>query len=104
MKSTYHQRGRRLVNLHLSEKYSLPLLIYVYLIIIFKILCRLEAFSSALGKYSHAQHIEQMPIVDIEGVVNSGVAEPYSASEIMSLLKVRFELQLDQSSAQVLAY
>ncbi|XP_075523240.1 DNA replication licensing factor MCM3 homolog 2 [Primulina tabacum] len=52
---------------------------------------RLEAFSSALGKYRHAQHIEQMPIADIEGVVNSGAAKPYSASEIMSLLKIMEE-------------
>ncbi|XP_073302302.1 DNA replication licensing factor MCM3 homolog 2-like isoform X2 [Primulina huaijiensis] len=61
---------------------------------------RLEAFSSGLGKYRHAQNVEQMSsiadiegvvkmsLADIEGVVNSGAAEPYSASEIMSHLKI----------------
>ncbi|XP_073302301.1 DNA replication licensing factor MCM3 homolog 2-like isoform X1 [Primulina huaijiensis] len=49
---------------------------------------RLEAFSSGLGKYRHAQNVEQMSsIADIEGVVKIGAAEPYSASEIMSHLK-----------------
>ncbi|KZV58263.1 hypothetical protein F511_01114 [Dorcoceras hygrometricum] len=52
---------------------------------------RLEAFSSALGKYRHAQHIEQMPIADIDGVVNSGTADRYLASEIMSHLKIMEE-------------
>ncbi|XP_073302303.1 DNA replication licensing factor MCM3 homolog 2-like isoform X3 [Primulina huaijiensis] len=50
---------------------------------------RLEAFSSGLGKYRHAQNVEQMSsIADIEGVVKIGAAEPYSASEIMSHLKI----------------
>ncbi|KAG8385313.1 hypothetical protein BUALT_Bualt03G0029800 [Buddleja alternifolia] len=52
---------------------------------------RLEAFSAALGRYRHAQHVEQMPIADIEGVVNGGAAVPYTASEIMSLLEIMHE-------------
>ncbi|KAL7142515.1 hypothetical protein ABFS83_08G128400 [Erythranthe nasuta] len=49
---------------------------------------RLETFSAALGKYRHAQHVDQMSIPDIEGVVNTGAAAPYSATEIMSLLEI----------------
>ncbi|KAL0310555.1 UNVERIFIED_CONTAM: DNA replication licensing factor MCM32 [Sesamum angustifolium] len=52
---------------------------------------RLEAFSAALGRYRHAQHVEQMPISDIEGVVNSAAAVPYSSTEIMSLLEMMHE-------------
>ncbi|KAG8365611.1 hypothetical protein BUALT_Bualt18G0123800 [Buddleja alternifolia] len=52
---------------------------------------RLESFSAALGRYRHAQHVEQMSIADIEGVVNSGGAVPYSAPEIMSLLEIMHE-------------
>ncbi|KAG6387093.1 hypothetical protein SASPL_152276 [Salvia splendens] len=48
---------------------------------------RLDAFSTALGRYRHAQHVEQMSIADIDGVVNSGAGAPYSAAEIMSLLE-----------------
>ncbi|CAA0832924.1 DNA replication licensing factor MCM3 [Striga hermonthica] len=52
---------------------------------------RLDAFSAALGRYRHTQHVDQMPIADIEGVVNSGSAVPYTAAEIMSLLEVMHE-------------
>ncbi|GFP94919.1 DNA replication licensing factor mcm3 homolog 2 [Phtheirospermum japonicum] len=53
---------------------------------------RLDAFSTALGRYRHAQHIEsKMAIADIEGAVNTGAAAPYSASEIMSLLEIMQE-------------
>lgn len=58
---------------------------------------RLDAFSAALGKYRHAQHVEQMSIADIEGVVNSGAGAPYSAAEIMSLL----EMMQDKSSLMI---
>ncbi|KAL1567464.1 DNA replication licensing factor MCM3 2 [Salvia divinorum] len=49
---------------------------------------RLDAFIAALGRYRHAQHVEQMSIADIDGVVNSGAGAPYSAAEIMSLLEI----------------
>ncbi|CAI9760112.1 unnamed protein product [Fraxinus pennsylvanica] len=52
---------------------------------------RLEAFKATLGRYRHAQHIEQMSIADIEGVVNRGEPVPYSAAEIMSLLEIMHE-------------
>ncbi|KAG6420553.1 hypothetical protein SASPL_117085 [Salvia splendens] len=49
---------------------------------------RLDAFSAALGRYRHAQHVEQMSIADIEGVVNTGAGAPYSAAEVMALLEI----------------
>ncbi|KAL0300596.1 UNVERIFIED_CONTAM: DNA replication licensing factor MCM32 [Sesamum radiatum] len=52
---------------------------------------RLETFSAAIGRYRHAQHVEQMPISEIEGVVNSAAAVPYSSTEIMSLLEMMHE-------------
>lgn len=52
--------------------------------------CRLEAFSAALGRYRHAQHVEQISVADIEGVVNSGASVPFSTAEIMTLLEVIF--------------
>ncbi|KAL3624813.1 DNA replication licensing factor MCM3 2 [Castilleja foliolosa] len=53
---------------------------------------RLDTFSTALGRYRHAQHIEnKMAIADIEGAVNTGAAVPYSATEIMSLLEMMQE-------------
>ncbi|KAH6765243.1 Minichromosome maintenance family protein [Perilla frutescens var. frutescens] len=52
---------------------------------------RFDAFSAALGKHRHAQHLEQMPIADIEVVVNSGAGAPYSAAEIMALLEIMHE-------------
>ncbi|CAI9087943.1 OLC1v1022151C1 [Oldenlandia corymbosa var. corymbosa] len=49
---------------------------------------RLEAFRAALGKHRHTQHVEQMTVAEIEGVVNTGVSVPYSNAEIMSLLEI----------------
>ncbi|XP_027087801.1 DNA replication licensing factor MCM3 homolog 2 [Coffea eugenioides] len=49
---------------------------------------RLEAFSAALGRYRHAQHVEQISVADIEGVVNSGASVPFSTAEIMTLLEM----------------
>ncbi|KAK4488175.1 hypothetical protein RD792_003918 [Penstemon davidsonii] len=51
----------------------------------------LSSKSAALGRYRHAQHVEQMSIADIGGVVNTGVAIPFSESEIMSLLEIMHE-------------
>ncbi|CAH9141503.1 unnamed protein product [Cuscuta epithymum] len=55
---------------------------------------RLEAFSSVLGRHRHAHHLEQMSIADVGGVVNNGIALPYSNSEIMSILKIMQEKDL----------
>lgn len=52
---------------------------------------RLNAFGAALGRYRHAQHVEQMPIAEISAVVNSGSDAPYSDSEIMALLEMMHE-------------
>lgn len=54
--------------------------------------CRLEAFSAALGKHRHSQHVEQISVADIEGVVNIGAPVPYSKAEILTLLEVIFLL------------
>lgn len=56
--------------------------------VFFGLVNRVEAFSSVLGRHRHAHHLEQMPIADIGGVVNTGAALPYSSTEIMSILKV----------------
>ncbi|KAL3520205.1 hypothetical protein ACH5RR_018354 [Cinchona calisaya] len=49
---------------------------------------RLEAFSAALGRHRHTQHLEQISVADIEGVVNNGASVPYSDVEIMTLLEI----------------
>lgn len=49
---------------------------------------RLEAFSAALGRHRHAQHVEQISVADVQGVVNSGASVPYSNAEIMTLLEM----------------
>lgn len=48
---------------------------------------RLEAFSGALGRHRHAQHVEQLSIDEIGVIVNTGASVPYSSPEIMSLLQ-----------------
>ncbi|KAM7500663.1 hypothetical protein LguiA_025077 [Lonicera macranthoides] len=48
---------------------------------------RIEAFKSTLGKHRHAQHLEQMSIGDIEGVVNTRADVPYLRAEVMFLLE-----------------
>ncbi|KAL3522675.1 hypothetical protein ACH5RR_015509 [Cinchona calisaya] len=48
---------------------------------------RLEAFTAALGRHRHTQHIEQMSVADIEGVVNGGGSVPCSKAEIMDLIE-----------------
>ncbi|KAI5671241.1 hypothetical protein M9H77_11605 [Catharanthus roseus] len=50
---------------------------------------RLEVFSGTLGRYRHAQHLEQMSVADIEVVVNVAVpSAPFTRAEIMSLLEI----------------
>lgn len=52
--------------------------------------CRMEMFSSLLGRHMAANRLDSLPISAIEGIVNSGAAVPYSQEEIESLLEVRY--------------
>lgn len=66
--------------------------------------CRLEVFSGTLGRYRHAQHLEQMSVADIEVVVNVAVpSAPFTRAEIMSLLEVSFHYSV-QFLAQHMAF
>ncbi|XP_059665090.1 DNA replication licensing factor MCM3 homolog 2 [Cornus florida] len=48
---------------------------------------RIEAFNSLLGQHVRVHHLDRMSIADIETVMNTGAAVPYSRAEIMYLLE-----------------
>ncbi|CAN4080174.1 unnamed protein product [Withania somnifera] len=52
---------------------------------------RFQAFSAALGRHRNLQHVEQIPVADVESVVNNGAAVPYSNAEIERLLQMMQE-------------
>lgn len=63
--------------------------LFLMVIFISSLGCRVEAFDSVFGQHIRANHVDLISISDVEKVVNSGAAIRYSRAEIIFLLKVK---------------
>lgn len=54
----------------------------------FPLTCRIEAFNSLFGQHMRSNRLDQIPIADIEDVINRGAGSTYSSADVLLLLEV----------------